>query len=590
MSLATAISAGADPQPLLVVLTPTGQFRGNLPVLTRHPDAGAVERALSRGFSGRLLRLYALQQEYLRQRTGAAPEPAYLLLSDRQGGFPQFGFHLDGMDKSKAGWVDLHASSTVSGRFGAMDQIFPHELLHVIVRQLAGAPRESGANQVHAIGVRTDPVTAFQEGFAEHVQVLSIDDEDALLETAGLRRDASARARADRWFDAYARELQTPWLPVRPTQLRFLLWFSASEQVQRYHAVKANQFARAPAIPGDLLARGDKYAAYLWQSTRPGAAGDPLDAPAVLLSREGVVAHLFWRWATHRALRERYRDAAFYASFGIRAADVTPLENVYLKLFHALHAGRPSDTAGLVTSYLREFPDERDAVEDVLREALGTTSLPDAPEVWLANAALTTGTSLFDQFRGLPRPHTFDVNAATELDWRSVPGVGTERAAQLVRGAPYRDLDDLVQRPFVDEALRARVGEMAAAMAELRTRGVDEEGALTVWALGRPYLVRLGVILIVVAALGAVLARRAGARRWFGALLMGMVAATVVLGAAWILSLPLWQAAMLPVLAGGLPLAAWRGWREHSWRAVGAAVCAWAAAATPALAIARAWW
>ena len=179
-----APAIGAPPP--LVVLTPTGTSQGGLPVLARRPP-GEIDRILSRGFSGRLLRLYALEQEYLRRETGTAPEPAYLLLSTQQGGFPRFGFVLDSAPKPDTGYVDLHHSSTPAGRFGAMDQIFPHELLHIIARQLAGEPRESGANQVHAIGVRTDPVTAFQEGFAEHVQVMCVDDPDAHPATRALQ-------------------------------------------------------------------------------------------------------------------------------------------------------------------------------------------------------------------------------------------------------------------------------------------------------------------------------------------------------------------------------------------------------------------
>jgi hypothetical protein len=118
---------------MLVVLQPTGQVRNALPVLTPHREAAAVDRVLTHGFSGRLVRLYAMEQEYLGQATGVAPEPAYLLLSTRQGGFPQFGFYLDDQAKTSAGWVDLHRSSSLAGRFGAMDQIFPHELLHVIL-------------------------------------------------------------------------------------------------------------------------------------------------------------------------------------------------------------------------------------------------------------------------------------------------------------------------------------------------------------------------------------------------------------------------------------------------------------------------
>ena len=375
------VLAGAAPPPLLVLLEPTGQTRDGLPVLTRHRAGERVVAVLSRGFSGRLLRLYALEQAFLARATGRAPEPAYLLLSDRQGGFPQFGFYLDGVKKADAGWVDLHRSSTLSGRFGAMDQIFPHELLHVIVRQLAGEPRESGGNQMHAIGVRTDPVNAFGEGFAEHVQVMAVDDPDAVAETAALRGDGEVRARAEREFAAYGAELAARFPLARPSQTRFLLWFSQSEQVLRYHAVKANRFARAPAIPARLLDRPDKYHAYLYQSVVPGAPTDARKPASVMLSNEGVVAHLFWRFVSDPALQRRFLDEQTCAAFGVTAADVSPLENVYLKLFVALFEGRPATAAELLRAYVRRFPEDAADVERVAREALLGQDLPAAPEI-----------------------------------------------------------------------------------------------------------------------------------------------------------------------------------------------------------------
>ena len=143
-----------------------------------------------------------------------------------------------------------------------------------------------------------------------------------------------------------------------PAELRFLLWFSSAEQVQRYHAVKANLFAREAPVPDRLLRRGDKYAAYLFRSVLPGAPEDALKAPGVLLSTEGVVAHLFWRLVTDRGLQQRYRDEDFYARFGVTASAVDPLDNVYLKIFHALHAGRAGDTVSFLRAYIAEFPDE----------------------------------------------------------------------------------------------------------------------------------------------------------------------------------------------------------------------------------------
>jgi hypothetical protein len=225
---------------------------------------------LARGFSARLLRLYALEQTFLQQKTGVTPEPAYLLWSDRQGGFPQFGFYLGDVKKDGVGWVDLHTEARLSGRFGAPDQVFPHELLHVIVRQLAGEPKESGGNQIHAIGVRTDPVNAFAEGVAEAMQVLAVDDPDAAPETHALPGNASLLTAADQNLAAYARSLERRWWPIQSPRMRFLLWFNQTEQTLRYHGVRANRFARGSAAVDALIDRGAFDAAYLISSVVPG--------------------------------------------------------------------------------------------------------------------------------------------------------------------------------------------------------------------------------------------------------------------------------------------------------------------------------
>ena len=155
---AAATKVSAQSPELVVVLADTGRTcQSGLPVLTRHPQAEHYRPVLTTGMSGRLVRAYRLEQQWLAARDGRVIEPAYLLLSSNQGGFPRTGFCLDGEPKPQAGFVDLPASQRPSGAFGAIDQIFPHEQLHVILHQLAGEAPDGGANQVHAIGVRTDP-------------------------------------------------------------------------------------------------------------------------------------------------------------------------------------------------------------------------------------------------------------------------------------------------------------------------------------------------------------------------------------------------------------------------------------------------
>jgi hypothetical protein len=103
------------------VLSDSGQERDGLAVAASHPDPDPYPRVLTRGYSGRLVRLYRLVQRL------------------------------------------------------TIDQIFPHELLHIIVHNLAGPPPDGNSNQIHAIGVKTDRGTAFSEGFAEHAQIMAID-------------------------------------------------------------------------------------------------------------------------------------------------------------------------------------------------------------------------------------------------------------------------------------------------------------------------------------------------------------------------------------------------------------------------------
>jgi hypothetical protein len=567
----------------LVVLTPTGQTREGLPVLEHHPNPAATEAVLTRGFSGRLLRLYALEQEFLRRKSGRPPEPAYLLLSDRQGGFPQFGFYLGDEKKADVGWVDLHRSSRLMGQFGAMDQIFPHELLHVIVRQLAGEPRESGGNQVHAIGVRSDPVTAFNEGFAEHAQVMAVDDADASPETRALAGDVAVLARADRALTAYARDLSRTWWPIQPMRMRFLLWYNQTEQAERYHAVKANRFARAPAIPPVLLGAADPYGAYLFQAVMPGAKSDPAKPAGVMLSTDGAVSYLFWRLATDRTLQNRYRDDEFYAAFGASRAEVAPLENVYLKIFAALDASRPSTTAELLRGWEALFPEDAADLERLRREALLGQPLAEAPEIWLANAALVTGTSLFDQYRGLPRVHTFDANAATEFDWRSVPGVTAEDARALVAAAPYPDLEALAAAPVVATGLGEQIHSMAEAMTALRARAASEEESLSLQAIIVPYLWRLAAIVLSATLAGTWLARRAGVKRNWTAAFVALTATLLVIAFAWIVTSPPWYPFLAPLVVGGLPWAVWRWGRRRDARQALRALFAWGLAAIPAL-------
>jgi hypothetical protein len=584
-----ALPAFAQDRPLVMVLTETGQTREGAPVLQPHPEGAGAAAILSRGFSGRALRLFRYEQTFLHKKGGPEPEPAYLLLSQTQGGFPRFGFYLGDQDKRHAGYVDLHHRQTLTGRFGAMDQIFPHELAHVMVQQLSGPPAEGGANQVHAIGVRTDPFVAFNEGFAEHFQVLAAEDADADPATRAVVADAELRERAFEQVRAYRRELEARWSPATRRRMTFPLWFSGAEQALRYHAVKANAFAHEPDAPARLLTRGELYSAYLLENTLPGNADATAKPAGRLLSTEGVVSYLFYHWATDKQIGETYRDQDFYAQFGADRNGVSPIENVYLKLFYVFYTHKPHDTAHVITAYKATFPDEAPLVDAIVRDAFLGQALPTAAPLWLANRDFKTGTTVFDQFRGAPRIHTFDLNAASLVDLMSVPGINRSLAEAMLRRAPFGNLDDLQHVQGVNPALVDRFKQMAVEMERMRQNQDEVEHSLRLSDIFMPAIWRAVGFLLLAAALGAMLYRAVRRTSWWRAAVNGFGAALIGLLAGWLVGGQGVWTILAPLVLFGIPAALWQLKRHRAWEPVLRVLLAWAATPLPAAVLVRPW-
>ncbi len=565
-----------------MVLADTGRTcQEGLPVLTRHPQAERYLPVLTTGLSGRLVRAYRLEQQWLAARDGRKVEPAYLLLSSSQGGFPRTGFCLDEEAKPKAGFVDLQASQRPSGVFGAIDQIFPHEQLHVILHQLAGEAPAGGANQVHAIGVRTDPSVAFNEGFAEHIQVMAIDDPEAQPDTAALRTDRERRARADRQMEAYRRTLTARWAPAARPRLGFVLWFGSAEQALRYHGVKDNRFAFAPAIPERLLGPGDPYGAYLVENVVPGDAGEPRKSQGRLRATEGVVAAFFVRLVSAAPTQHRYEDAAFYEAFGTSANAVPPVENAYLKVFTVMAEAKVFDVVAFARAYRARFPAEADIVLRVAGE-IGLDLDHDATEVWMLNNAFTTGTTLFDQFRGIPRAHTFDLNAASLVDLLGVPGMTRPVADAILAGGPYQAATDLARVPGVSPVLASEFTRMSSAMATMMSNAAGEEDTLSLMAIFKPTIWRAVGWIVICAALSAAAYRMVRRQRPWRLALAGLGVALTGLSVAWVIETTWWMPVAIPLVAFAVPAATWQLARKQP-REAALVLAAWSAATLPVL-------
>jgi hypothetical protein len=571
--------APASTVPLLQVVADSGEAREGLPVFRPHPDAARISAEVLRGFPSRMVVLYRLEQEYLRRRRGSTVEPAYLEFSKRQGGFPGVGFWLGSQSKREAGYVDLYEERVRRPRFGGIDQIFPHELAHVMVQQLAGEPGRGGSTQGHAIAVRTDPEMAFTEGFAEHFQVMALDDRDADPRSRALLADPYWRSRADRDVQEYRRAMDARWAPAVRARLGFIFWYSGTEQVWRYYGVKANAFALQPAIPERLLRTSDPYAAYLVENVLPGVPGDVTKSAAQMLATEGVVATLFWQWATNDGLRNHYLDDEFYAQFGAARGDVPPGLNVYLKLFDVFYTARPQTAKAVIAAYIAAHPDEARFVEAIVRDVLHGQALPQAPEIWLANRSFVVGTRVFDQFRDAPQPHTFDLNAASVVDLVAVPGVSIELAREIRRRGPYSSVADLRGVRGMPAAVAARFAAMAADMKAVRDSGASES---SLFALVRALALRALLMALVAAAAGVVPFRYVRRCGWARAILSVLGASLAVFVVAWSVD-SLRYAAAAPLLVFGVPGLLWSLRHRPVLPALARTAVAWTVASVPAL-------
>ena len=80
------LQADTGPAPVLV-LSATGQQREGLPEAVPHPEPQKYLDGLTRGYPKHLLRLYQLEQRFV--RPDRPQQPGILMLTDNQGGFPR---------------------------------------------------------------------------------------------------------------------------------------------------------------------------------------------------------------------------------------------------------------------------------------------------------------------------------------------------------------------------------------------------------------------------------------------------------------------------------------------------------------------
>ncbi|GAB2839609.1 hypothetical protein GCM10027277_03180 [Pseudoduganella ginsengisoli] len=277
---------------------PTGP--GSAPVLARVSSGAlfdAIQKEATSGFTASAIALDALASEVAGVKNSGI---TWLMLSQEDGGFPRWGFWLQEGEQRRyidEPMVDLvvDADSVADGSF---EEIFAHELGHVMLRRLLPLPEGYSRTPHHSYSM-TDQPTALDEGFATHFQAL------ARQHTKNAQLRAQDMGVGARTYVA--------------------LWQSNLDRAYRIDGVRQNWFVhRQVTLPGD----GGAADAIERRELSTLFDREHLKSAPQMLASEGVVATFFYRWlgageGTAAALRSRYLPL-FNGLKAMRASALTP--------------------------------------------------------------------------------------------------------------------------------------------------------------------------------------------------------------------------------------------------------------------------
>ncbi|USG64074.1 helix-hairpin-helix domain-containing protein [Brevibacillus ruminantium] len=476
----------AESDSQLILQSVSGEYVDRYPVAEAFPDDAtdkAETEALYRGsFMRESVKLYHLAQNYLKnQKSSHQFEPAYLLLSDRIGGFARKGFYLreNGslIDKTDVPYIDLMKKSPgAEEQLGATTQIYPHEMGHLIYHMLSQAEPRSKSVTMHYSGTVTDYATAFNEGFAEHFEKIArrYDPDEGrrrLMDESEQRMLDMTRKKIagyDRDYDWLFR------LDFYRASLPF--WYQQLENTRRHHGVDTGELLHPPVVrPG--MSPADSL---LYRNTGIHFDKTALRSPARMISTEGVISGFFTRLLDSE-LKEEYLSAEFYRDFLREKQPLpappedmfSPLQNQYLKIFAVLHKHvNPSKSEkgqmlDFLEGYGKEFPGEKQRITELFREATGDVTGPDiasriGPEIWLTARDVDYPFFAFDQFKGNTFPaYSFSINAADVYDLMMIPGLSSSEAESIIRQRDsvgfFRNKEEILSVPDLSEAGRQAI-------------------------------------------------------------------------------------------------------------------------------------
>lgn len=443
--------------PKIVFLQPTGSEIEGMPEMVVLPDSSELYNKLKmdvdNSFIKDMLDIYYLAQVYLLNKSELdSIEPAYLALTDNQGGFAKFGFALKTNEqhilKPGAPYIDITKdyAGKPADQLMSVTQLFPHEMGHVLIHLLC---REDSVNSnsrsvdMHFFSIITDYSTAFNEGFAEHLENVSRYFEQNEEIRRGIESDATSILKTSKSaIKGFDRDFHYPFR-LGYYKASMINWYQKFEDYKRYaHAFNGEIQFKNKAFhkgkPEDRLSYTNA-GVHIDTSTRRNYVQ--------LLATEGAVSAFFTKLSISD-LKDLYQGRQFYRDFVLDTMVLdddprnifTPLQNQFLKYIKVLHSSvvfNYSEEAQLIDfieGYCAAFPEETQKVHSVFKNSLGQDYISEVPPpLWILVKEYDHRLVVFDLFGAITVPiYTFDLNAAETADLITVPGIGFSSAQKII--------------------------------------------------------------------------------------------------------------------------------------------------------------
>ena len=355
------------------------------PLLEESPSdkVKAIEELLKDGMPALSLRLDRMEKNFIlnqiqknglkdEETSNIFAEPLYICII-KGGNRPKCGFFLkkgdEIIEKTKVFYIEMPPDSY------QFEKIFSHEHGHLLDFYILNYSFPSSpVRPVHTISAVTNFETAFLEGWGEHFEIMTVD----MTKNQEFRDFYNLNDLKGKSYFFYLQDMLT-----------------IGQSFKRYLWVKGNLFAfkknncLTDGLTGEEF---NKNFMYNWMNYS--FSGGELKNAHQMLCCEGVCSNMFYRMATDKNMMGRYREADFYRYFSDKENDITPQENIYLKMIYAKYRlfkdyekEKPFEAGPLfldfVKKYMELFPEDRDDILQIFcLSTFFTTSLKNAGEIY----------------------------------------------------------------------------------------------------------------------------------------------------------------------------------------------------------------